>query len=289
MTTDLTQVKDGMTSQEIAEITGKRHDSILRDIRNLLSQGVNAHNFVEVEYLDKKGETRPSFNLTPKGVLILASGYNALLREKIINRLEELEVARRAAVPAAQPCAPETVPMERGLESEYIVFWHDGVRVVSSRTLAWMCRRNHGDLMRSVRCVYRHCERPRRLFIEVPGKGGKLREILITAKGFTVLRSYFRSLSVDVCATVSVAFARAHRGIGMPVELGARPGEVARPAWRSCTPGLAEVHARPGGVGRPTMPSDPSELLARFTKAMAVMLGVSPDNLSGLMQKGGEL
>ena len=87
--------KSTMSSLEIAELTGKRHDAILRDIRNLLSQGVNAHNFVEVEYLDKKGEARPSFNLTKKGCLILASGYDAKLREKIIDRWEQLETAKR--------------------------------------------------------------------------------------------------------------------------------------------------------------------------------------------------
>lgn len=48
-----------MSGLQIAELTGKRHDAILRDIRNLLEQGVNAHNFVEVEYTDKKGESRP--------------------------------------------------------------------------------------------------------------------------------------------------------------------------------------------------------------------------------------
>nr|DAU79255.1 MAG TPA: KilAC domain protein [Caudoviricetes sp.] len=84
----------GMTSLEIAEVTGKRHDAILRDIRNLLKQGVNVHNFVAVEYTDKKGEKRPLFNLTPKGCLVLASGYDAVLREKIIDRLETLELGK---------------------------------------------------------------------------------------------------------------------------------------------------------------------------------------------------
>ena len=84
-----------MSSLEIAELTGKRHDAILRDIRNLLSQGVNAHNFVAVEYTDKKGENRPCYNLTKKGCLILASGYDAKLREKIIDRWEELETEKR--------------------------------------------------------------------------------------------------------------------------------------------------------------------------------------------------
>lgn len=84
-----------MTSLEIAEITRKRHDAILRDIRNLLKQGVSHHNFVETFY--KQPQPRggykelPCFSLTPKGCLILASGYDALLRERIINRLEELD------------------------------------------------------------------------------------------------------------------------------------------------------------------------------------------------------
>lgn len=87
-----------ISSLEIAEITGKRHDAILRDIRNLLKQGVNAHNFVEVEYADKKGEKRPCYILTKKGSLILASGYDALLRERIIDRWEVLETEHQAEV-----------------------------------------------------------------------------------------------------------------------------------------------------------------------------------------------
>lgn len=83
--------KETMTSLEIAEVTGKRHDSVLRDIRNLLSQGVDAHNFVETSYTDKANRQQKCFTLTKKGCLILASGYDALLREKIINRWEELE------------------------------------------------------------------------------------------------------------------------------------------------------------------------------------------------------
>lgn len=80
----------------------KRHDAVLRDIRNLLEQGVNAHNFVAVEYVDAKGEKRPCYQLTKKGCLILASGYNAVLREKIIDRWEELE-SGKATPMVSQP------------------------------------------------------------------------------------------------------------------------------------------------------------------------------------------
>lgn len=86
---------DYMTSLQIAEITGKRHDAVLRDIRNLLSQGVTAHNFVVSDYKDTTGRTLPCYNLTKKGCLILASGYSAKLREAIINRWEQLESEKR--------------------------------------------------------------------------------------------------------------------------------------------------------------------------------------------------
>lgn len=86
----------GMSSIEVANVTGKQHAHILRDIRNLLNQGVAASNFGLGSYMDANQQVRPCYNLTAKGCLILASGYNPILREKIINRLEELEKQRIA-------------------------------------------------------------------------------------------------------------------------------------------------------------------------------------------------
>ena len=96
MSTDvLPAAAGGMSSVAIAQVTGKKHWHVIRDIRALLEQGVSQTNFGLAEYLDQQGKTRPCYQLTRKGCLILASGYNALLREKIIDRLEELELARR--------------------------------------------------------------------------------------------------------------------------------------------------------------------------------------------------
>lgn len=83
--------KNRMTSLEIAEITGKQHAHVMRDIRKILEQGVSQSNFGLAKYTDKQGKPREMYSLTPKGCLILASGYDALLRERIINRLEQLE------------------------------------------------------------------------------------------------------------------------------------------------------------------------------------------------------
>lgn len=83
-----------MSSIEIAEVTGKKHAHIMRDIKNLLKQGVAESNFGLGSYTDANGQERPMYNLTKKGSLILASGYNAVLREKIIDRWESLETGK---------------------------------------------------------------------------------------------------------------------------------------------------------------------------------------------------
>lgn len=49
----------------------------MRDIRNLVSQGAAERNFAPGEYKDKNNQSRSMYNLTPKGCLILASGYEA--------------------------------------------------------------------------------------------------------------------------------------------------------------------------------------------------------------------
>ena len=93
---------DRMSSLEIAELTGKQHAHIMRDIRKLLSQGVTASNFGLSEYRDSTGRKLPCFELTKKGCLILASGYDAVLREKIIDRWDLLETEKR------KPQTPQT-------------------------------------------------------------------------------------------------------------------------------------------------------------------------------------
>lgn len=86
--------KKFMTSLEISEITDKEHKNVIRDIRKLLEQGVSQLNFELTYYKDEQGKDRPCYKLTQKGCLILASGYNPLLREKIIDRWESLETGK---------------------------------------------------------------------------------------------------------------------------------------------------------------------------------------------------
>lgn len=51
----------------------------------------SGYSFRLSEYSDMKGEKRPEYLLTQKDVLLLITGYDAVLRSKVINRWEELE------------------------------------------------------------------------------------------------------------------------------------------------------------------------------------------------------
>ena len=92
---ELIRIQETMSSLEIAQLTSKQHAHVMRDIRTLLEQGVAESNFGLGSYSDANGQNRPCYNLTKKGCLILASGYDAKLRERIIDRWEELENEKR--------------------------------------------------------------------------------------------------------------------------------------------------------------------------------------------------
>ena len=87
-----------MSSLEIAELTGKRHDHVLRDTDKMLEElEINAPRFGGV-YLDSKGEERRCINLPKRETLILVSGYSIELRARIIDRWQELEAKPSPAI-----------------------------------------------------------------------------------------------------------------------------------------------------------------------------------------------
>jgi Rha family phage regulatory protein len=86
-----------MTSIQIAEYTGKRHADLMRDIRNMEPawDKINGRKFALVEYTDKKGESRPMYELTKRECLYIATKFNDEARAKLIIRWEELELKNK--------------------------------------------------------------------------------------------------------------------------------------------------------------------------------------------------
>jgi len=99
-----TDTNQRMSSLDIAELTGKKHNKVMRDIRSLIDQGaINESSFGLVEYKDAKGESRPMYLLDFKATMTLITGYDAVRRSKVIDRWADLESGAATPVPAGLP------------------------------------------------------------------------------------------------------------------------------------------------------------------------------------------
>lgn len=83
-----------MSSREIADLTNKRHDNVMRDIRAILKElhgEAGVLRFEDTQTNPQNGQRYPIFLLPKRETLILISGYSVKLRARIIDRWQELE------------------------------------------------------------------------------------------------------------------------------------------------------------------------------------------------------
>ena len=96
------------TSLKVAELFGKRHDDVLKKVRNIeCSSEFNARNFAAVEYIDGKGEKRPAYEMTKDGFIFVVMGFTgkkaAAIKEAYINAFNWMaDQLRQAALPSAK-------------------------------------------------------------------------------------------------------------------------------------------------------------------------------------------
>lgn len=89
-----------MSSREIAQLTGKEHPNVMRDIRGMLEElGEDALRFEGI-YSDAYGREQPCFNLPKDLTITLVAGYNIKVRHAIVTRWQELEAQQAPALPA---------------------------------------------------------------------------------------------------------------------------------------------------------------------------------------------
>ncbi|WP_219845749.1 Rha family transcriptional regulator [Burkholderia multivorans] len=80
-----------MSSREIADLTGKEHRNVLRDVRALLDElNLDALSFEHI-YKDASNRQQTEFRLPKRETLILVSGYSVQMRARIVDRWQELE------------------------------------------------------------------------------------------------------------------------------------------------------------------------------------------------------
>ncbi|MFY9291551.1 MAG: Rha family transcriptional regulator [Methylorubrum rhodinum] len=90
-----------MSSLEIAELTGKRHDNVMVDAHKMLTELYGAGGLLKFQDTYRhaqNGQTYNCFRLPKRECLVLVSGYSVTLRAAIVDRWAELEA--KAAGPA---------------------------------------------------------------------------------------------------------------------------------------------------------------------------------------------
>lgn len=91
-----------MTSREIAELTGKRHADVMRDIRVMCTDLQNANLRFVCEsntYAGDNDQQYPQYELDKDTSLTLLLGYDAAARMRVVKRWQELESQQAPAVP----------------------------------------------------------------------------------------------------------------------------------------------------------------------------------------------
>lgn len=92
-----------MSSREIAELTGKRHPDVKRDIKNMLEQlNLSVSNYAQT-YLDVQNKKQSEYLLPKKYIECLLTGYSVPLRMKVIERMHELENKEQITIPESLP------------------------------------------------------------------------------------------------------------------------------------------------------------------------------------------
>lgn len=106
-----------MTSREIAELTGKQHKDVIRDVRVMLQalaeDGADLRHVREDK--DGRGYTT-NFHLDRELTETLVTGYSIPLRHRVIRRLHELE--DRAAAPAIPQTLPDALRLAADLAEQ---------------------------------------------------------------------------------------------------------------------------------------------------------------------------
>lgn len=86
-----------MSSREIADLANKRHDNVMRDIRDMLAELANQGDLgvLEIEETpyanEQNGQIYTEFHLDKELTITLIAGYSTILRRRIVARWVELE------------------------------------------------------------------------------------------------------------------------------------------------------------------------------------------------------
>jgi Rha family phage regulatory protein len=140
-----------MSSKEIADLTGKRHDNVLAAIREMEPawEKVTHLKFKASEYTDSTGRKLPMYQLNKTECLYVATKFNDEARAKLVIRWEQLETEKHklpqtfseALMLAAQQAEQLELQQKQLREAAPKVEYHDSVlQSVSTYTMTQVAK-----------------------------------------------------------------------------------------------------------------------------------------------------
>ena len=138
-----------MTSREIADLTGKKHKHVLREIEVMLDElGRSCCDFA-VALPDSYGRMKPCFQLPKRETLILLTRIPCPMNQRVIDRWEDWEALDTGVAPAA-------VPTNRASEDMVVLSaLADALRLEGSARLGVMRKGRHNSDQRAPHPVFR--------------------------------------------------------------------------------------------------------------------------------------
>ena len=139
MKLELLQSKGTMTSLEIAEITGKEHYNILRDIRDEIDKlGTERGQliFEESYYINEQNKQQPMYTANIQGILQLGARYSADVRYKLIEKVTR------------------TGTIQNKVDNDLLDIEKDKIRIEKSRILKELSQSISNDKYRQTLEIY---------------------------------------------------------------------------------------------------------------------------------------
>jgi len=136
-----------MSSLEIAELTGKEHFNVMRDIRVMLEALHGDGSKFGLIYRDAMNREKPCYGLPYDETITLMAGYDAALRFKIVRRWRELEQAKPALPNFSNPAEAPRAWAERYEGKQKALAQVAAMSLIISNCLA--AAQTHGTLSHS--------------------------------------------------------------------------------------------------------------------------------------------
>jgi phage regulator Rha-like protein len=131
-----------MSSLEIAKLTEKAHNDVLKDIRRILEEvGIGAGEFSRT-YLTEQNKEMPCFHLPRRECDLIIAGYSAKYRLAIIDRWQELEAKFKTPQTfiEAMQLATQTLIENEALKVEVLALTdqRDDLQVELDQSMEWL-------------------------------------------------------------------------------------------------------------------------------------------------------